>query len=189
MVTPRGQVVITTDAGVTSLVGPYNPGLPAKARLIGGRWDAGTKAWGFDARDEQRVRALAQSIYGTDGADDLDDVVTVRIPGDYGHPSGRAGRTITVCGRIVAERRARDEAVHLAPGVVLVAGDFDPSGGSARKPAIGSNDAVLEVRDIPRSAALAAGLTPVGEECREALLSERARLELRLAEIEEELRR
>lgn len=189
MTTPRGQVVITTDAEVTSLVGPYNAGLPAKARLIGGRWDAGTKSWRFDARDEQRVRALAQSIYGTDGAGDLDDVVTVRIAGDYGHPSGVTGRTITVCGRIVAERRARDDAVHLAPGVVLMAGGFDPSGGSARKPAIGPNDAVLEVRDIPRSAALAAGLTPVGEDRREALLTERARLEVRLAEIDKELGR
>lgn len=181
----NGLVTITITDGVLTLVAPYNRALKPAARPLGGRWDPTTKAWRFDARDEERVRALALSIYGMDGTEDPFDTVTARVPTSSYEYKG----VVTVAGRIIAERRQRDYAVDLAHGVVLVEGRYAASGGSRATPLIGPNDAVLEVRDIPRRAALEAGLTIVEESDgqREALMKERERLLDRLVEIDKEL--
>jgi len=36
---------------------------PARARQLGGTWDAGRLIWPFDRRDEDRVRALCAEVY------------------------------------------------------------------------------------------------------------------------------
>lgn len=181
----HGLVTITIADGVLTLVAPYNRALSPAARTIGGRWCPTTKAWRFDARDEEKVHALARSIYGLDGTEDPFDTVTARVP----TASYEYERVVTVAGRIVAERRQRDYAVDLAHGVVIAEGHYSSSGGSRATPLIGPNDAVLEVRDIPRRAALEAGLTIVEESDgqREALMKERERLLDRLVEIDKEL--
>jgi DNA repair protein RadC len=55
-----GRIVVST---------PYHPNFPARARLLGGDWDALKHVWIFDAREDDRVRSLCREIYGTDGAD------------------------------------------------------------------------------------------------------------------------
>jgi len=55
-----GRIVVGT---------PYHPNFPARARLLGGDWDALKHVWIFDAREDDRVRSLCREIYGTDGAD------------------------------------------------------------------------------------------------------------------------
>jgi DNA repair protein RadC len=50
--------------GKIAVSSPYNPRFPPRARELGGRWDAGRLMWLFDARDEERVRALCEEIYG-----------------------------------------------------------------------------------------------------------------------------
>ena len=178
------RVEIVGDRAV--LIGPYNSSLPARARQIGGKWDAAQTRWSFDARDESRVRDLARIIYGTDGsADEVADTVTVRVD-----CSGYASyQEIVVAGRTVASRRYRDEPVRLSDGVVLIGGKFDRSGGSMRNPRIDRNDAVLEIRDIPRGAAQAEELLIVDDQADqlERLTAERTRLVARIAEIDSEL--
>jgi hypothetical protein len=182
-------VQIDTVDGRTTLRTPFNRNLTAQARLIGGRWDATAKVWRFDARDEERVRDLALDLFGTDGTEDPTDLVTVRVA--VRPDPGREGEArCTVAGRIIAERPGRDEAVRLAPVVVLVAGSFAPYAGSIKYPELGAVDAVLEIRDLPRAAAIAVGLTivePDGQTPRAALVAERDRLLARLVAIEEEL--
>ena len=55
-----GRIVVGT---------PYHPNFPARARLLGGDWDALRHVWIFDVREDDRVRSLCREIYGTDGAD------------------------------------------------------------------------------------------------------------------------
>jgi DNA repair protein RadC len=43
---------------------PYHSQFPARARQLGGTWDAGRLIWLFDARDEGRVRALCEEVFG-----------------------------------------------------------------------------------------------------------------------------
>jgi hypothetical protein len=59
-----------------------------------------------------------------------------------------------VAGRCVARRPARDAAVRLGPGVVVVRGGFCTTGGSAKRPALAPEDGtILEIRGVPRPAA------------------------------------
>jgi DNA repair protein RadC len=56
-----GRIVVGT---------PYHPNFPARARLLGGDWDALRHVWIFDASEDDRVRSLCREIYGTDGSTD-----------------------------------------------------------------------------------------------------------------------
>ncbi|MCL2089864.1 MAG: hypothetical protein FWH11_01340 [Micrococcales bacterium] len=173
---------IETTGDKVTLTGPYNTRLGPRAARIGGRWDPSGRRWVFDARDEARVRDLAREIYGT-----ADDLVTVRVAADD-LPGTKA---LTLDGRLVAERRYRDDPVRLGYGVIIVSGSFDTSAGSTKYPFVGSSDVVLEVRDVPRATAEGQGLTIVddGADRRAVLTAERDRLVARLAQVDAEMER
>jgi len=75
-------VSIVEQGGRIVVCTPYHPNFPARARVLGGDWDALRHVWIFDAREDDRVRALCREIYGTDSADGL-----APIP----HTTGQAG--------------------------------------------------------------------------------------------------
>jgi DNA repair protein RadC len=60
---------IVEQDGRIAVSTPYHPNFPARARMLGGEWDAARRVWMFDAGDEARVRRLCQEIYGADGSD------------------------------------------------------------------------------------------------------------------------
>jgi DNA repair protein RadC len=60
---------IVEQDGRIAVSTPYHPNFPARARMLGGEWDAARRVWMFDASDEVRVRRLCQEIYGADGSD------------------------------------------------------------------------------------------------------------------------
>lgn len=188
-------VTITNDGRTVTLSAPFDPAFPAKARKIGGRFDpAPLKVWRFDARDEQRVRALAREFWGTDGSDADEPTVTVRVP--LTPIYAWREQEYRLAGRRLAWRAGRDEQVRLADGVVVVAGEFPSRGGSVRNPSLGDygdklEEIVLEVRDVPRSVAekmraeqADATVLDAPAVDREALQAERAQLAARLAEID-----
>lgn len=145
------------------LVSPYHPALPPKARALGGRFNAETKAWYFDPRDAERVRALCLETYGTDPlAEAPAETVTVRLSLD--RPAGMSyadyaalpihGQSIHLLGRELAYRPGRDSSVRLGEGVIAAEGGFAPSGGSMKHPAVQPLvGTVLEVRDVPKALA------------------------------------
>src|SRR5262245_11840076 len=53
--------------GRIAVSSPYHPRFPARARSLGGIWDAARRVWVFDAADHDRVRALCREVYGPDG--------------------------------------------------------------------------------------------------------------------------
>ena len=50
--------------GKIAVSSPYNRNFPPRARDLGGTWDSGRLLWLFDAREEHRVRALCEEVYG-----------------------------------------------------------------------------------------------------------------------------
>jgi DNA repair protein RadC len=64
-------VLIVEQDGRLAVSSPYHPNFPARARLLGGEWDATRRVWVFEAHEDDRVRSLCRDIYGTDGADGM----------------------------------------------------------------------------------------------------------------------
>ena len=58
--------IVEEEDGRIAVSSPYHPKFPARARSLGGIWDAARRAWVFDAGDHERVRLLCREIYGTD---------------------------------------------------------------------------------------------------------------------------
>jgi hypothetical protein len=59
--------IIEEEDGRIAVSSPYHPNFPARARTLGGIWDAARRVCVFDAADRDRVRLLCREIYGTDG--------------------------------------------------------------------------------------------------------------------------
>ena len=62
--------IIEEEDGRIAVSSPYHPGFPARARSLGGIWDAARRIWIFDVGDHDRVRSLCLEIYGTDGQEE-----------------------------------------------------------------------------------------------------------------------
>lgn len=181
--------ITTTDTGKIALTTPYSADLVKEAKTLGGKWDAASKTWQFDSRDETRVRELALKFFGTDGREpEGADLVTVRVK-LADHEGDKWNKDATFANRRIAHRPGRDSSVVLAANVVLVEGKLGRGGGSMRYPAISaSDDVIVEIRDIPRSSLKLErddSYTIVGEQIDvDALLAEREQLLARLAEID-----
>jgi DNA repair protein RadC len=59
-------VSLVEQDGRIAVSSPYHPNFPARARSLGGTWDAAQRVWLFDAADHERVMSLCREIYGTD---------------------------------------------------------------------------------------------------------------------------
>lgn len=155
----RGITFGSNGKAAVAAVTPYHPAFPQAAKALGGKWGTtpnGTKAWLFDARDEEAVRDLCRRVYGTDGAeapDTCDVTITVTTPGVLlALLTEQSDAQWWFAGRGLASRRGRDYAVRLGEGVRIVSGRFTPTGGSMKYPAISyEGEAItLLVRDVPR---------------------------------------
>ena len=128
---------------------PFHPEFPKHAKNLGGKWNSGARAWYFDLRDEDSVRDLCQDCFGTDGSTEpilVDCRVTLR---------GSQDSSIWFAGREICRRPSRDRDVKLGDGVVVVQGEFQTRGGSAKYPAVTfiGDSITLEVRGVPASLA------------------------------------
>jgi hypothetical protein len=142
--------VSTLENGRIAVKSPFHPTFPAKARAIGGKWDGGTRRWTFDARDEERARALCMEIFGTDGTPQATATVQIVV-----EQAWRAvGREYWRFGRRLINKMGRDSTPSLGDGVILVDGAFLSRGGSRANPIITmrGESVTLEVRDVPRAA-------------------------------------
>lgn len=130
---------------------PFHPAFPAKARALGGRCHGASKTWVFDARDEQRVRAIVRQVYGTDDSSSA-AVLTLRCQLDEATVDDRA-TSLWFCGREIARTFGRDDRPKLGSGVVVLAGGFR-SGGSRKNFGVITNPGtIVEIRDVPEAAA------------------------------------
>lgn len=136
------SIQITRTEKSVSVKAPYHPTFVSRVKKLNGKWDG--KAWAVDLRDEQALRDLCRVIYGTDG-DDKPALVDIRVA------ITSSESVVFDYGRMLCERRGRDERVKLGDGVVIVEGSFAGSGGSRANPSLINDDrtVILEVRDVP----------------------------------------
>lgn len=140
------RVTIKIDDGKVVVQSPYHPDFPPAARQLGGKWR--NSCWNFAAKDEARVRALCQDIYGTDGSPV--ETVTLRLVGGF---EGDTSEWY-LAGRQIARKRYRDCCPDQGDGVVVIHGEFLERGGSRNYPKITyTKDLVVEIRDVPLPAA------------------------------------
>jgi hypothetical protein len=146
---------IATEADRVTVTVEYHPDFPKRARNFGGRWDAAAKTWSFDPRDRDRVLALLRDVYGTDGTAPSTDLVTLRVTVPVGKTWYSPRRESLFCaGRLVARAYGRDSGARLGPDVVLLEGHARSNGSRASWYAEIKGPAVVEIRDVPRAAAL-----------------------------------
>lgn len=173
---------------------PYNTKFMAGAKKLGGRWEP--PAWTFDMRNEALVRQLCVDVYGTDGVVPA-DVVSVRV--SFSSWESRWHSPIEIFGRTIASASGRDSGARLGDDVALLSGGFT-SGGSVKNwgTSVKKEGATVLLHDVPRAAAqeyvdhpvsgvvveILESNPPVTPEA-SALMTERARLVARLAEIDE----
>lgn len=101
----------------------------------GGKWDSGEREWVFPAIAAQRLRREAVRIYG-DEPNTEPELITVYLREE---PGSSHQKEIWWAGRLIAQRRYRDEPVEYGKGVFPIRGEFWDRGGSAKNPRIGES--------------------------------------------------
>lgn len=143
-------VTVRNGRTMLQLTAPYHPAFPRLARALGGLFNGDTKLWYFDPRDEARVRALCEEVYGIDPGNQ--EPVSTRTILLHLDRLNTENESLWLVGREIASRPARDAPVRLGRGVIINSGGFANRGGSARYPALAPLDGtVLVVRDVPFS--------------------------------------
>jgi DNA repair protein RadC len=95
---------IVEEDGRVAVSSPYHPNFPARARGLGGVWDAARRVWVFDAGDVDRVRSLCREIYGTDGQDNGTGG-TDPLPSAVGHGRNEFADGVTAVPHYYGHRR------------------------------------------------------------------------------------
>lgn len=134
--------------GRVMIYSPYNRTFVAKAKKLGGKWMAAGKAWTFDERDADRVKALVGDVYGHFFDADV-ELVDVRITSSE---IVEADRKPIYCGpREVARAWGRDSGAKLGAGVVQLEGRVYSGGSVKNWDTRASAGSIFEVRDFPKA--------------------------------------
>jgi hypothetical protein len=151
-----GTIEIKEQGGKISVKSPYNPLFPARAKRLGGRWDAQAKVWSFSAQDRARVEALCEDLFGTSDSASA-KTVDVRVSYPDGEIAPRVSpKTLYVGGYPVARIFDRDSGSRLADGVVLLEGAIRSKGSREWAEFVVDKGTVIEVRGLPIAAAVRA---------------------------------
>jgi DNA repair protein RadC len=96
--------IVEEEDGRIAVSSPYHPNFPARARSLGGVWDAARRVWVFDSADHDRVRSLCCEIYGTDGLED-GGAGTAPFPLPKGHGRNEFAEAVTAMPHYYGHRR------------------------------------------------------------------------------------
>jgi DNA repair protein RadC len=95
---------IIEEEGRIAVSSPYHPNFPARARSLGGIWNAARRVWVFDSADNDRVRALCREIYGTDGQENS-GTGSALFPIPVGHGRNEFAEAVTPVPHYYGHRR------------------------------------------------------------------------------------
>lgn len=172
---------------------PYNKDFVSRIKLMGGKWQAGQKAWAVPADMIDSVRDLMTDVYGRD--DRPVKTVTVQvtaleqISGDY-----RQG--ITLFGKDICHAWGRDSGATVESDVSFLKGKPDSSGSRNNWFTYIEKDSVFIIRNVPEAALkfdtgfgdrIEWHVVKNGANEKDKLLAEKEQLEKRLAEINNRL--
>src|SRR5258708_6526999 len=97
-------LIIEEEDGRVAVSSPYHRDFPARARSLGGIWDARRRVWVFDAGDHDRVRSLCREIYGTDALENGKDGMAP-FPNAVGHGKNEFAEGVTAVPHYYGHRR------------------------------------------------------------------------------------
>ncbi len=126
----------------------YNPNFIYEAKQIGGRFNGDTKCWEFDIRNQELVKKILLSIFGTDGRNN--NLVDVVIKVNKKLTSER--EPIYLAGRMIAQARGRDTGATIADGVAFI--NKKPQSGGSRQywTTEITQDSIFKIFDLPEGA-------------------------------------
>lgn len=175
---------------------PFNQDFIQKIHSIGSaKWERRLQAWSVPVNELENVKEMLREVYGTDGSENSEPKVTVKLTIDDDIDLGDIQSidnelVMTLFGREIMSARGRDSGVKVAEGVT-VKGKYK-SGGSMKYPTIefGKGTEII-VYNVPETLAKKAKVKHATVEIvsqpkidRQALLDEKERLLKRIAEID-----
>lgn len=127
----------------------YNTRFISGARKLHGKWER--PYWVFDSEDKKYVYELLEKVYG----ESITPKAKVKVHIDLDKLEEAGGYSsrddnFEEFGRVICERRGRDQDVKLHPSVIIVSGGFRGSGGSRNYPELNSHfeNTILEVKNV-----------------------------------------
>lgn len=142
---------VTRTEGQIIVESSYNPSLPKRAKMLGGRWVPEKRSWSFDLRDEPKVCELYRSLYGEWDNDNKPtaDSVTVKITAEREIIEITGG--VYFAGREIARATGKFSGAKLAPGIVMIGGKIASGGSGKYWETIIRSGAIFEIKDVPIS--------------------------------------
>lgn len=175
----------------------YNADFVRRVKLIGGQWGASKKVWSVPAENEELLIELLRECYGYTPAEEASAGV---IKVEYRACDFEKDDVVKIGSSTTAMRPSRDAAVRVMSGSVVVKGQFDSSGGSAKYPSVSADEDVVMRSQMSRvfydtlPESEKALLTIIDEEAplakllkqRDALLAQLAEVNAKIEELEKE---
>lgn len=120
-------ISIETKGGKSYITTPYSSVFVRRIRLMGGRWDAGSRRWVIPSEALPAARKLLMNIYGETDVAPAEETATVVV--EYLHNVSAVRGAVTLGGLTIARATGRDSGAMLGPGVAFTCGE-PQSGGS-----------------------------------------------------------
>lgn len=183
-----GQAYLTT---------PYNPVYVQRIKQVGARWDASSKCWCINDQSVDVARKIMREVYGEDDQNQGEKVTVIAT---FSADQSALRSDYCLLGKVIARAYGRDTGARVGAGVAFAEG-APQSGGSVKNwRTVIPAGSVVEIYDVPlrfaeqeieriKSQDDGSGIEfqVKKRSCidRAALESERERLLLRIAEIDE----
>lgn len=120
-------ISIETRDGKAYIASPYSSVFVRRIRLMGGRWDSGSRRWVIPSEALPAARELLMDIFGETDVAPAEETVTVVV--EYLHNVSAVRGAVTLGGLTIARASGRDSGARLGPGVAFISGQ-PRSGGS-----------------------------------------------------------
>ena len=181
---------IKVENGVAKVFTPYNSRFVSLIKNIGGRrWNSSEQCWTVPESEIDTVRKYMMEVYGETDLPDESEKITILVRFNKRVCEGRA--SVELFGKTVARAFGRDSGAKVGDDVTVIEGKITSGGSRNRWDTIVTEGTVVKIRNISR-AALALEteyditVTEVEDASidRAALIEEKEKLLVRLAEIE-----
>lgn len=120
-------ISIETRDSKAYITTPYSSVFVRRIRLMGGRWDSGSRRWVIPSEALPAARKLLMDIYGETDVAPAEETATVVV--EYLHNVSAVRGAISIGGLTIARASGRDSGARLGPGVAFTCGQ-PQSGGS-----------------------------------------------------------
>ena len=120
-------ISIETKDGKSYITTPYSSVFVRRIRLMGGKWDAGSRRWVIPSEALPAARKILMDIYGETDVAPAEETATVVV--EYLHNVSAVRGAVTLGGLTIARATGRDSGAMLGPGVAFTCGE-PQSGGS-----------------------------------------------------------